>query len=246
MEYVEILRARRVLIIFGGLLVLGLVVEAITWHFSTGHNQSNGTERFSSLVGVGAFGAVIIATFVVSGLNAEAAHTGALIWTRPASRDVIAWRFVAVDAAAIAIGYVMLLVAMIAGVAVVGALGSIVFDRPESARAFAIGLGGAFMWYGIVSLTAARLPGRGPLLAGLSWAVFPIMAGMTQANLVDWLHALIVAVNFANPFAWLGGMTEHGNTSFIPLSPWARVAGEWLIAVAAVAASVRLWATREA
>ncbi|HWT05948.1 MAG TPA: hypothetical protein VN224_09355, partial [Xanthomonadales bacterium] len=73
----------------------------------------------------------------------------------------------------------------------------------------------------------------------------PILTGLIGAHFPIWLHDVIVALNYANPVAWLGGMTVQSHGGFIPLSPWMRVAGEWLIALAAVAASVRLWSTRE-
>jgi len=245
MEYVEILRARRVLFWFGAVLAAGLIITAVAWFFGHGHNQNEGTERFSSLVGVASFAAIIIATLMVSGLSAESANTTALIWTRPAPRDAIAWRFVAVDLVTVVIGYVVMIVAMLIGLGIVGSLGSITFDAALTLRAVALGLGGAAMWYAVVSAAAARLPGRGPLLAGLSWGLFPILTGLIGAHFPIWLHDVIVVLNYANPVAWLGGMTAQDHGGFVPLSPWMRVAGEWLIALVAVAASVRLWSTRE-
>jgi hypothetical protein len=246
MEYIEILRARRVLTWYAGFLLAGLIVEALAFYLGHGHNESNGTVAFSALVGAAAIGGFFIATLVVPGLSAEAAHTTPLIFTRPAPRDAIAWRFVAVDAAAILIGYLLLVVAMVAGIAVIGDLEAVTFDLALILRNALLGYGAALMWYAVVSVAAARLPGRGPLLAGLSWAVFLILGGLVHAHFPAWLHDVLYALSYLNPTAWLGGMTPQGNSSVLPYSAWTRTICEWLIAAALLVASVRLWSTREA
>jgi hypothetical protein len=99
----------------------------------------------------------------------------------------------------------------------------------------------------VISAVAARLPGRGALIAGLAWGVFPVLVGLYHvAWFPIWLHDVVYALNVFNPMAWLGGTTPHGNSSIIPLSVWGRVLGECAIAVALAIASVRLWSTREA
>jgi hypothetical protein len=247
MEYIEILRARRILTWYTGFLIAGLIIEALAFYLGHGNNKGDGTVAFSSLAGAAALGAILIATLVVPGLSAEAAHTTPLIFTRPAPRDAIAWRFVAVDAAAILIGYLLLLVGMIVGIAEIGGLTAVTFDPALTLRNVLLGFGAALMWYSVVSVVAARLPGRGPLLAGLSWAVFLILSALVHAhNFPVWLHDVIYALNYLNPTAWLGGMTPQGNSSILPYSVWTRTICEWLIAAALLIATVRLWSTREA
>ena len=246
MEYVQILRARRILTWYTGILVVGLVIEAITYYTGQHRNQQDGTIEFAMLAGGGSIAAVIIATLLAPGLSAEAANTTALIWTRPAPRDGIASRFIGVDIVAILIAYVIMLVAMIVGVAVVGGLPVIYFDAAIVARNVVLGLGGALMWYAMISVVSARLPGRGPLIAGLSWGVFPLLVGLVHAHFPIWLHDVVYALNYLNPVAWLGGTTPQGNSSFLPYSAWTRATCEWSIALLALVASVRLWSTREA
>ncbi|HEY0381148.1 MAG TPA: hypothetical protein VGC72_03010 [Candidatus Elarobacter sp.] len=247
MEYVQILRARRILTWYTGFLVVGLVIEAISFYAGRGKNVQDGSLEFSMLAGGAVIAALIIATLTASGLSAEASHTTALIWTRPAERDVIAARFVAVDVAAIALGYVIMLVAMVLGIAIIGGLPLVEFDGARTAREVLLGLGGAMMWYAVISVAASRLPGRGPLLAGLSWGLFPILAGLVFAhNFPVWLHDVIYALNYLNPMAWMGGMTPQRDMSIIPLDVWPRIFGEWAIAIVLLVASVRLWSTREA
>ena len=247
MEYVEILRARRILTWYTGFLVAGLIIEAISYYAGHGHNEGNGTVAFSSLAGAATVAALIIATLLAPGLSAEAANTTALIWTRPAPRDAIASRIIAVDAVAIVIAYAIMLVAMLVGLAIIGGFLQVTFDPARIARAILLGLGGSLMWYAIISVAASRLPGRGPLLAGLSWGVFPALAALIFAhNFPVWLHDVIYVLNYLNPMAWMGGTTPQGNSSIIPFSLWGRVLGEYVIALALLVASVRLWSTREA
>jgi hypothetical protein len=247
MEYVEILRARRILTWFTGFIIAGLIIEAISYYATHGHNQNEGTVAFSMLAAGAGLAAFIIATLVAPGLSAEAANTTALIWTRPAPRDAIAARFIGIDVAAILIGYVIMLIAMLVGIAIVGGLPVVTFDPAAILRSVALAVGGALMWYAVISVAAARLPGRGPLIAGLSWGVFPVLAALFHAhNFPIWLHDVVYVLNFLNPMAWLGGTTPQGNSSIIPLSVWGRALGESAIAVALAVTSVRLWSTREA
>jgi hypothetical protein len=239
-EYVEILRARRVLF-WSVMVLLGFVVLTALSIYG-GHanvDNRNGTVRFSVLVSGAVFAALIVATFIAPGLNAEAATTP-IIWTRPQPRDAIAWRYVGVDAATIAIGYVLMLLAILAESALMGFLGKITFDAAPSLQHFVLGLGGALMWYGLVTVAAARLPGRGGLIAGLSWAVFLIVAGVVAAPLPPLLHYIIVALNYLNPFAYVGGTTAAA-----PFDISVRTALVWAIAIVATVAGVRLWSTRE-
>ncbi|MDP9106271.1 MAG: hypothetical protein M3N49_10110, partial [Candidatus Eremiobacteraeota bacterium] len=128
MEYVEILRAKRILTWYTGVLIVGLIIEAISFYASHAHNEQNGNLPFNMLAAGAGIGALLIATLVAPGLSSEAANTTALIWTRPAPRDAIAARFIGIDVAAILIGYAILLAAMIVGVAIVGGLPALTFD----------------------------------------------------------------------------------------------------------------------
>ena len=246
MEYVEIQRARRILTWFVGLIIAGLIIEAISFYAGHGHNEGNGTVAFSSLAGGAWIAALIVATLLAPGLSAEAANTTALIWTRPAPRDEIASRIIAVDVVAIVSAYAITLLAMIVGIAIVGEFPALTFNPPSILRAIVLGLGGTLMWYAMISVAAARLPGRGPLLAGLSWGVFPIFVALVHAHFPVWLHDVVYALNFLNPVAWMGGTSPQGNSSFLPYTVWTRVLCEWAIALVALVASVRLWSTREA
>jgi hypothetical protein len=247
MEYVEILRARRILTWYTGFIIAGLIIEAISFYAGHGKNEGNGTVAFASLAGGASVAALIIATLLAPGLSAEAANTTALIWTRPAPREAIAARIIAVDAAAIAVAYVIMLIAMLVGIAIIGGFLQVTYDPPSIARTVLLGLGGSLMWYAVISVAASRLPGRGPLLAGLTWGVFPVLTALVFAhNFPIWLHDVIYALNYLNPMAWMGGTTPQHNSAVLPYSAGMRALGTWSIALVALVASVRLWSTREA
>jgi hypothetical protein len=247
MEYVQILRARRILTWYTGLLIAGLVIEAISYYSGSHRNTQDGSVGFHLLAAGAGVAALIIATLVAPGLSAEAANTTALIWTRPVPRDAIAARFIGIDIAAILIGYVITLAAIMIGITIVGGLREVTYDPPAILRSVCLAVGGALMWYAVISVAAARFPGRGPLIAGLTWGVFPVLAALYHAhNFPIWLHDVIYVLDFLNPMAWLGGTTPQGSSSIIPLSVWGRTLGESAIALVLAAASVRLWSTREA
>ena len=251
MEYVEIQRARRVLFWYTVSLLGLFVLTAIAVYSSHPHVSGggpNGHQDLSSFVGAAVFGALIVATVLATGLNAEHATT-AIIWTRPRSRESIAWRYIAVDFAAILAAYAILLAFIIGGMALFGALQYVWFDAARSLTQFLLGMGGTAMWYGLISVAAARVEGHGARFAGLSWAIFLILVLVTAAPLPALLHSLIIALNYLNPLAWLGNMgSTHadGGNHVIPFAASIRAAGAWAIAIVAIVASVKLWATREA
>ena len=248
MEYVEIQRARRVLFWYAVVLLGCFALAVIAIYSSHPHVSGgpNGHENLSSFLGAAVFGALIVATFLATGLNAEHATT-AIIWTRPRSRESIAWRYIAVDLAAIVAAYVILLALIVGGMALFGVLSFVRFDAAKSLTVLLLCMGVAAMWYGLISVAAARVAGHGARFASLSWAVFLILGGLAAAPLPDLLHYLIVALNYLNPLSWLGhiGSSSHSN-NVIPFDAPVRAAGAWAIAIVAIVASVKLWATREA
>jgi hypothetical protein len=249
-EYVEIQRVRRVLFWYTVSLLGLFVLTAIAVYSSHAHVSGgvgpNGHENLSAFVGAAVFGGLIVATVLATGLNAEHATT-AIIWTRPRSRESIAWRYIAVDFTAIVAAYAILLAYIVGGMALFGVLQYVWFDPAKTLTVVLLGMGVAAMWYGLISVAAARVEGHGARFAGLSWAIFIILALVFAAPLPALLHFLIIALNYLNPLAWLGNLGSHSSGShIIPFDASVRAAGAWAIAVVAIVASVKLWATREA
>jgi hypothetical protein len=82
------------------------------------------------------------------------------------------------------------------------------YDVPQMLTALAGGFGCMLMWYALVMLAAARLPGRGAMIAWLSWLVFLTLSGLWAVHFPPLIHGLIVALNYLNPLAYFG---NHGS-----------------------------------
>ena len=247
MEYVELMRARRVLTWYCGLLLAAFIIVAIS--FFSGHLESHGRPEsvaLAYLIKGCAFGALILATCVAAaGLNAESA-TLAIAWTRPMSRAAIAWRYIAVDVATILVGFTFLIAMAVAFFALFGQLGEIVVDS-RVLPAVLGSLGCALMWYGLITVVTARMDGRGGLIAGLSWGVFIVLGVLWVAPFPPLLHGLVTFLNYFDPLAYFNGVSS-GNSSeraIIPLDPSVKTAITWAFAVVTSILTVRLWSTRE-
>jgi hypothetical protein len=250
MEFVEILRARKVLRNYALVLLTGFVLTAIS--LFSGHATVNvegghtGTVEFSSLLVGCAFVAFIIATCIAPGLSAESS-TLAITWTRPVPRGRIAARFIAVDLAAIVVSFVLMLVVTLIFLAMFGFLGTLHFNGARAAAVLGLGLGCTVMWYGLVTLASTRLPGRGGMIAGLSWVAFLVLGGLWAAPFPPLIHGLIVLLNYLNPLAYFGNhLGGAGNPhQIIPFGDLLRTLVTWCIGIAALIGTVRLWSTRE-
>jgi hypothetical protein len=247
MEYVEMHRSRRVLTWFTLALLAALGITALSMY--AGHAQvhnGSGIISFTDVLIACSMGAFIIATCVAPGLIAEDA-TLAIAWTRPTPRWSIAVRYVAVDVATIVIGYFILCAIVVAFIALFGALKNLELGS-GTLPAFALGLGAAVMWYGLVTLVTSRFPGRGGLIAGMSWVAFILVGTLWAAPFPAPLHGLLTVLNYLDPIAYINGVTTsdaHAHAHPVALSEGARIAVAWLIGAAAIAGTVRLWSTRE-
>jgi hypothetical protein len=248
MEYVEILRARRVLFWYTLALLGALVITALSAY--GGHadmRNGGGTLDFWMLELGCAMGAFIVATCVAPGLIAEASTVG-ITWTRPAPRARIAWRFIAVDFLAIVLGYAILLAVVLAFFALFGLL-HVVHFGPRDLVVFALAMGSAVLWYGLVTLVSSRLPGRGGLIAGLSWVAFVVIGSTWAAPLPPAIHTALTVLSYLNPMAYVGGISggdgNHHSVHPIVLSEGLRTVLVWVLGLVALVATVRLWSTRE-
>jgi hypothetical protein len=254
MHNVEIKRARRFLFWYAGALIAIVLLTGLglnTGHLHIDHGRVGVT--MSELLGVATFGAFIAATAVAPGLASEAA-TIAIVWTRPIPRTTIAWRYIAVDVLTIILAYTMLFLVALVILALLGELPYVRIDPAAPATLFR-GLGAAFMWYSLVVLATSRFPARASAIAGATWGMFTIVSALSTAPLLPVFHDAIVAANYLNPMAYFGsvghGVVEpvlegSGARDIIMLSVMQRTFLEWIIAVIATVAVVRLWSTREA
>jgi hypothetical protein len=246
MEYVEILRARRVLTWYCGILLAALLVSVISVY--SGHSHMTGPPGaipLSDLLKGCAFGAIIVATCVAPGLNAES-NTLPITWTRPMSRAAIAWRYIAVDAVTIVIGYVFATVIALAFLASFGLLGNVTVDG-DVPMTVLNGIGCSLMWYGLVNVVVARLDGRGGMISGLSWAFFLVIGGLWVAPFPPLLHGLLTFLNYFNPLTYFQSVTSPHSTTHtvLALNPDLLTLIAWCFVAVTLVATVRLWSTRE-
>ncbi len=247
MQYVEMLRARRVLTWYCGILLAAFAITAIS--FYSGHARMSGdrgsAQDLSDLMRVCAFGAMIVATCMAPGLNAESS-TLAITWTRPIPRVAIAWRYIAVDAGTILFGFLFMLAVGIAFIALFGALGQLRFDAAVPAALLNI-FGVTLMWYGLVTLVTARMDGRGGLISGLSWAAFSILGGLWAAPFPPVLHGLITFLDYFNPLTYFQNIAvgRHSGHDILNLDPNVLTLIAWCFVAVTLVATVRLWSTRE-
>jgi hypothetical protein len=247
MEYVEMLRARRVLTWYGGiiftLLALGLIVG---FKEARPHIQMSGATihiEFSAILAGAAFGPLILAAFLAVCFDAEY-KTVAITWTRPLSRLRIAGRYLMVDAATMIVAWLLTLAAVLICMAVLGLTRYLTFG-PNVVDVILLAFGCAVMWYGLVVVLTILLPGRGNAIAGASWAYVLIVPGLSQIPFPHALHEVMVGLNYLNPLAYLGNLGSSGSRTLIAGGPVEHTVAAWLIGIAAIAVGTRLWATRE-
>jgi uncharacterized membrane protein YhaH (DUF805 family) len=246
MAYVEMLRARRVLVWFAG--VLAVLVVLVVLSATQAHHRAmidHTTILLSAILGGAAMGPLLVAGFLANGLNAEHATT-AILWTRPLARPAIAWRYVAVDLAALVVAYVLTIVAALICMAAFGVLPWLQADA-HSVVTVPLALACPAMLYGWIQLIAARLPGRAGAVAGGMWFAMLVLTPLLIAPFPPLLHDLVAGLDYLNPLIWLGnhGSSEDG-PMLIPFSTGWRAVGAGLIALVALVASIQLWSTREA
>jgi len=246
MQYVEMLRSRSVLTWFCGLLLGAFVLVVISVYSGHAHmHGSVGTIHFSEVLKGCAFGAMVLATCVAPGLNAESG-TLAITWTRPASRSAIAWRYIAVDVVTILVGYAFVVALVLGFLAVYGLLGNLAFDA-AAPLALLNAVGCVLMWYGLVTVVTARMDGRGGLISGVSWGVFLALTLLWIAPLPSMLHVLVTVLNYFSPFSYFAdSSSRHGGTdTIVPLATQYLTLIAWGFVAVTLTATVRLWSTRE-
>lgn len=252
MEYVAVLRARRTLTWFIG-IIFALVAIGLALSFKDGppHVQvSHGAHPaipFGWIVGGASFAPLIITAFLAAGLDAEY-RTTAIAWTRPISRLAIAWRYVAIDVGAMVVAWAATAAVAIIAIVALG-LGQYFAYGSEGYSFFVLPFGCALMWYGLIVLVSAMFPGRGNAVAGISWAYALIVPGFSQIPFPPLIHQVMVGLNYINPLAYLGstnfGARVHTSGGILAGSTTDHTIAAWLIGLAALAIGTRIWASRE-
>lgn len=246
MEYVELLRVRRGLMVFAAANVCFFLAATFALHGHGGFHISLGVDNGSSLgdfVAAAGFGAFFLATFFAGHLAAET-PTLSFLWTKPVSRTVLAWRYVAIDAAGLLAGVAIGTLTIFLLIAGLGQAGHLRLDA-ALVSALALSVGAALAWYGLCLLAASRFErdvANGVI--ALSWPVFILLLMLNIMALPPPTHAVVVFIDQLNPLAYLLGI-EHHNALLLGASTAVRAAAVWVIALISITAATRLWMTRE-
>jgi len=247
MEYVAILRARRILtwyaVVFGLLVALGLVLA-----FKDGppsvqmSRDANPMIPFDALLVGSLFAPVILAAFFAVGLDAEH-KTIAIAWTRPLARLSIAARYVGVAFLGMLAAWIFTAVVVLLSLVILG-LVQYVTPGHQSWTHLPVLAGVAVMWYGLVVFVSALLPGRGNAVAGGSWAYALIVPGLEKVPFPPLLHQVTVAMIYLNPLMYL--QSREGREGEIVLANGGgTLAIAWVIGIVGIAAGAYIWSKRE-
>jgi hypothetical protein len=225
MTYAQVLRLRNTLTIYGlvigGVFLLMLLLSHAPGHSSFDSDDASdlhhamGNAAFvplSFLFFISGWCAIVIATVISSSLNRE--YDGVeMVWTKPIDRARLALEYILLDFAAIVVAFVAAAALCVLGVASVGLLTHIVVD-PRTIPTLVIGLGTAFMWYGLVQGITAGMPGRGGMIIGLSWAAAFVLVTLAEAtrggSLIHSMHTLLTIVDLFNPIAYFSSYSLSG------------------------------------
>ncbi len=247
MEYVELMRVRRGLIVFSVACLCFFLVVTLVLHGHGGFHINIGLDKSGTSLGdfivAAAVGTLFLATFFAGHLAAET-PTLSLLWTKPVSRAVLAWRYVAIDAIALVAGTVIGTVTLVALVAGLGEANRLRLDAAVL-PAFALSVGAPLAWYGLCLLATARFDrDAANAVIALSWPVFVLVFMLPIIALPPAAHAFAVVLNHLDPISYLSG-SDHRDLGLIAAPTGARAAAVWAIAVVSIAIATRLWTTRE-
>jgi hypothetical protein len=164
---------------------------------------------FSVLCAIAAFAGILFATGCATSLSRFNKNLH-FTFTKPVSRERSTLTTIGTDALTIVAAFAIGLVFALAPIAIVGLLDRLTFDL-QSLAVLVLGLGIAYMWYGIVQAATSVMRGGSGIVLGLSWAVFVVMQGLQHLS-GDFVPPVFVWIihtfNTINPFIVMNQMFE--------------------------------------
>jgi hypothetical protein len=234
-----------------GDLAVGVSGEALASHAYNGlallHEQGQRIHiPFAIMCMFAMFVAIVFATGTSTSLSRFNKNLN-FSFAKPVSRERSTLTTVGIDAVGIALAFAIALAFVLVPFAVVGVLDRITFDSDALAVVF-LGLGVAYMWYGMVQAATSVMRGGSGLVLGLSWAVFGIADALNGLS-TEYVPSVVVwffhAVNHINPFTYLRiifGAKDLGARTVDAFGPvyFENLAIVWLTACVAIAIAVAL------
>ncbi len=241
MWYIEYVRARRALTVYG-IIVVAIVALALTIRFNVNvHPQSGPSHiQLDILTIIAGFMIAILGTVLATSLSSHVNGHLEIAWTKPIPRDRLVAQTFAIDIGALAIAYTATIVVLIGISVVYGAhldfsatqLGHLVAEL-----LFPISL------YALVQGVTAGVGRRAGMIAGLSWPVLLLAGGVIQAPVPEAVHHVLLAINYLNPLALISTNMHLGHTSnLLSLEPWSPIAivdGAFIVVLGFIVALVQ-------
>lgn len=243
MWYIEFLRARKALSIYGLLLLVLFAVAVAFRVYGTFHRY--GADRFTpepieSLAAVGAFITAIFATTLATSLAHHVAGHLEIAWTKPVSRDRFIFEILLVDALAIAVAYVATLICMIATILVFSGKFPAVFTPLGVART-GLELAFVFAFYMVIQAATSGQRRFAGMIAGVTWPVLLIVMATPSMGMPAPITRFFQIINYINPIALLSVRTTGDTiTNMVYLQMWSAPAVFDACALIVVALAIAL------
>src|ERR1700693_2741983 len=239
MYYIEVLRPWRVLrgylIALAGFLLLVAAIFAI-WPHAGGIDDGRLYSAGGHAVLV-AFTCLLFASLSAWSLSRHLDHLDFAL-TKPRARAAFVATVLGVDVLGLSAFFVTTALALFALHIVAGVAHPLAFDA-ASWFGIALAFGSVLAWYALVQALSCTRAAAGWALAGV-WVAAIGLNFLSAAPLGPGLHALVVALNFINPIAYLSTVPFVATTGAVPLPLSAGAFAIYVVAgVAALVAVIR-------
>lgn len=222
MWYVEFLRARKALGIYG-LFVLFLALVAIVTHiYETSHHHGEHFEAIS-VEGYAYVAAAMVAVFSTVLATSLAHHLAGhleIAWTKPIARERLILETMIVDAVTIAIAYVGTIFVAI-GLVSLFAGEIFVSVTPLGLGRTAIELLFIFAFYSVIQAVTSGQRRMAATVAGVAWPVLLLLLAAPSMRMPAPITRSIELLNYLNPLALLAVRTNDGfGTNMLRMQIW--------------------------
>ena len=213
MWYVEFLRARRALGIYG-LVLLGATVLAVIGRFYSKNNLHFVIPEIESIGLVSAFMTAVFSTTLATSLAHHVAGHLDIAWTKPSGRLGVLASVLAVDVVALVCAFATTLAWTIGILAIYGGTLPVSIDLTSFAR-LALELLIAISFYMLVQGITSGQSRRAGAIAGLAWPVLLILQAAPTMGLPPAITRAINVLDYLNPLR-LFGFAFHSRGSAMP------------------------------
>ncbi len=246
MWYVEFLRARRALGIYG-LVLFGATVVAVIGRFYSKNSLHFVIPEIESIGLVSAFVTAVFSTTLATSLAHHVAGHLDIAWTKPSGRMGVLASVLAVDVVALVCVFPTTLVWTIGILAIYGGIVPVSVDSQSFAR-LAVELLSAISFYMLVQGVTSGQSRRAGAIAGLAWPVLLILQAAPSMGLPPLIARAIDVLDYLNPLRLFGfGFQSRGSAMpHIATFGWFSILDASVIVALGLAIAVLRWRRLEA